>query len=66
MNTVTERAWGGFTYTITERMAPFSLGVPPLHLLGSHCPPPEERCLLMLETGEKERNYLFKKYTDLD
>ena len=38
-------------------------GVPPS--LGSLCPPPEERHLSMPETGEKERNYLFKSYTDL-
>ena len=35
------------------------------HLLDSQCPPPEERRLSMPETGEKERNYLFKSYTDL-
>ena len=39
--------------------------LPPTHLLGSKCPPPEERRLSMPETGEKERNYLFKSYTDL-
>ena len=52
---------------ITERIPPFlSLEVPPAtHLLGSKCPPPEERRLLTPETGEKERNYLFKSYTDL-
>ena len=35
-------------------------GSPPphTHLLGSKCPPPEDRCLSMPETGEKERNYL--------
>ena len=36
------------------------------HLLGSKCPPPEERHLSMPEIGEKERNYLFKSYTDLE
>ena len=50
--------------------SPFlSLEVPPhthTHLLGSKCPPPEERRLSMPETGEKERNYLFKSYTDLE
>ena len=40
-------------------------GGPPPHLLGSPCPLPEERHLSMPETGEKERNYLFKSYTDL-
>ena len=45
----------------------FSLwGSPLTHLLGSPCPPPEERYLSMPETGEKERNYLFKSYTDLE
>ena len=39
-------------------------GFPP-HLLGSKCPPLEERRLSMPETGEKERNYLFKSYTVL-
>ena len=46
-------------------------GLPALFLggsspvLGSLCPPPEERCLSMSEIGEKERNYyLFKSYTD--
>ena len=38
----------------------------PTHLLGSKCPPPEERRLSMTETGEKERNCLFKSYTDLE
>ena len=38
---------------------------PHTHLLGSKCPPPEERHLSMPETGEKERNYLFKSYKDL-
>ena len=39
---------------------------PHAHLLGSKCPPPEERRLSMPETGEKERNYLFKSYTNLE
>ena len=30
--------------------------LPHAHLLGSKCPPPEERRLSMPETGEKERN----------
>ena len=42
------------------------LGVPPTHILGSQCLPPEERRLSMPETGEKERNYLFKSYIDLE
>ena len=33
----------------------FSGGSSPI--LGSLCPPPEERCLSMPEIGEKERNY---------
>ena len=39
---------------------------PHTHLLGSKCPPLEERRLSMPETGEKERNCLFKSYTDLE
>ena len=46
------------------------LEVPPqhthTHLLGSKCLLPEERRLSMPETGEKERNCLFKSYTDLE
>ena len=39
----------------------FSGGSSPV--LGSFCPPPEERHLSMPEIGEKERNYyLFKLY----
>ena len=44
---------------------PFVLGVGP-DLLGLPSPSPEERHLSMPETGEKERNYLFKSYTDLE
>ena len=54
----------GEGYTITER-TPLSFWGRP-HLLGSPCPPPEERRLSMPDTGEKERNYLFKSYTDLE
>ena len=36
------------------------------HILGLLCLPPEERFLSMPEIGEKERNYLFKSYTDLE
>ena len=43
---------------------------PPLLLQGSPQPTrfslPEERRLSMPEIGEKERNYLFKSYTDLE
>ena len=43
-------------------------GPPPTHthLLRSKCPLPEERRLSMPETGEKERNHLFKSYTNLE
>ena len=44
---------------------PFFSGGSP-HLLGLLFPPPEERRLSMPENGEKERNYLFKSYTDLE
>ena len=33
---------------------------------GSLCLLPEERHLSMQENGEKERNYLFTSYTDLE
>ena len=52
---------------LLQKGSPLSLsGVPHTHLLGSKCPLPEGRCLSMPETGEKERNYLFKSYTDLE
>ena len=60
---------GWFTINYYRKDPPFlSLEVPPptTHLLGSQCPPPEERRLSMPETGEKERNCLFKSYTDLE
>ena len=44
---------------------PLFSGVSP-NLLGLLCPPPEERRLSMPGIGEKERNYLFKSYTDLE
>ena len=56
----------GERYTITERTLPFSLGVLLPHLLGSPCPPLEERRFSMPEIGVKERNYLLKSYTDLE
>ena len=43
----------------------FLWGFPP-HLLVSLCPPPEESRLSMPEISEKEKNYLFKSYTDLE
>ena len=62
---VTEQTEGrGLLHTIIERTHCFSPGVPPR--LGPLCPPPEERHLSMPENGEKERNYLFKSYTDLE
>ena len=54
---VTEQAGGGFTinYYRMDSPLPISGGSPPhTHLLGSKCPPLEERCLSMSETGEKE------------
>ena len=56
---------GSERYSITKRTPPFSLGVLP-HLLGSLCPPWDKRRLSMPEIGEKERNYLFKSYTNLE
>ena len=66
---VTEQGRGWFTINYYRKDSPFlSLGVPSphAHLLGSKCPPPEERRLSMPETGEKERNCLFKSYTNLE
>ena len=55
---------------LLQKGSPFSVSgsypPPHAHLLGSKCPLPEERRLSMPETGEKERNYLFKSYTDLE
>ena len=70
---VTEQTWGGKVNDILLPKGPqgdgsgppFSPGVPP-HLLGSLYLLPEKRHLSMPETGEKERNYLFKSYTDLE
>ena len=45
---------------------PFLSGGPLHPPLGLPCLLPEERCLSMPEIGEKERNYLFKTYTDLE
>ena len=67
---VTEQGRGWFTINYYRKDSPFlSLEVPSppnAPLLGSQCPPPEERRLSMPETGEKERNCLFKSYTDLE
>ena len=64
------RAEGGwFTINSYRKDSAFlSLEVPSphAHLLGSKCPPPEETLLSMPETGEKERNCLFKSYTNLE
>ena len=60
---------GWFMINYYGKDSPFlSLEIPPphTHLLGSQCLPPEERRLSMPETGEKERNSLFKSYTDLE
>ena len=60
---------GWFTINYYRKDPPFlSLEVPHTHahLLGSQCPPPEERRLSIPETGEKERNYLFKSNTNLE
>ena len=63
------RRRGWFTINYYRKDSPFlSLDVPSphAHLLGSQCPPPDERRLSMPETGEKERNCLFKSYTNLE
>ena len=66
---VTEQGRGWFMINYYRKDSPFlSLEVPPphTHLLGSQCPLPEEKRLSMPETGEKERNCLFKSYTNLE
>ena len=60
-----KRLGGGEQYNVMEWTLPFFLGVG-ADLLGLPSPSPEERQLSMAETGEKERNYLFKSYTDLE
>ena len=63
------RGWGWFTINYYRKDLPlfFLWGSPPhTHLLGSPCLLPEERHLSVPETGEKERNYIFKSYTDLE
>ena len=60
-----QNRWGVVHDILLQKGSPLSLsGGPPPHPVGPHSPPPEERRLSMPETGEKERNYLFKSYTD--
>ena len=67
---VTEQKQGWFLHDkLLQKGFPLSVSggsFPHAHLLGSKCPPPEERRLSMPETGEKERNCLFKSYTNLE
>ena len=66
---VTEQGRRWFMINYYRKDFPLSVSggsFPHAHLLGSKCPPPEERRLSMPETGEKERNSLFKSYTDLE
>ena len=69
-------AWGLVCEYVTEQTGvgcvndillpkgpPFLQGPPPP--TGFTLPTARERCLSMAEIGEKERNYLFKSYTDL-
>ena len=59
---------GWFTINYYRKDSPFlSLEGPPphAHLLGSKGLPPEEGRLSIPETGEKERDCLFKSYTNL-
>ena len=58
---VTEQGQGVVHDKLLQKGFPLSVSggsSPHAHLLGSQCPPPEERRLSMPETGEKERNYL--------
>ena len=66
-NGVTEQG-GAVHDKLLQKGFPLSVSggsFPHAHLRGSKCPPPEERRLSMPETGEKERNCLFKSYTNL-
>ena len=60
------RGWFMINYYRKDSPSVSGGSFPHAHLLGSKCPPPEERRLSMPETGEKERNCLFKSYTDLE
>ena len=60
----TGRGWGLLNNILLPKGCPLFLQGPPS--LSSLCPPPEERQLSILEIGEKERNYLFKNYADLE
>ena len=65
---VTEQGWM-VQDKLLQKGSPLSVSggsSPHAHLLGSQCPPLEERRLSMPETGEKERTCLFKSYTDLE
>ena len=65
LHIVIEQTWGGGVNDILlPKGPPFCSRDSPLHLLDSLFPLPEERHLSMLEIGEKERNHLFKSYTD--
>ena len=69
-DTVTEQGKGWFLHDkLLQKGFPLSVSggsFPHAHLLGLQCPPPEEGRLSMPETGEKERNCLFKSYTNLE
>ena len=63
---VTEQTGGGEEwYTITEWTHPCAPGVPQPHTRFALSAAREGR-LSMPEIDEKERNYLFKSYTDLE
>ena len=67
-DSVTEQRQGVVHDKLLQKGFPLSVSggsFPHAHLPGSKCPPPEERCLSMSESGEKERNCLFKSYTNL-
>ena len=60
------RPGAGGTIYYYRKDSLFLSGVPPTDLLGPPFLPPEERHLSVSQIGEKERNYLFKSYTDLE
>ena len=62
---VTGQTWQGVNNILLPKGPPFFFGGSPRPTRFT-LPVPEERRLSMPEIGEKERNYLFKSYTDLE
>ena len=71
MNPIGTEQEGDGSHKLLQKGFPLSVSGgssprPHAHLLDSQCLPPEEKRLSMPETGERERNCLFKSYTDLE